>query len=497
MFRLRLSLSNREFLRLTAFDEVPMLKRWFGFLLLCGLALAQVKLPDTAPARLMQGWLDTFNAGNVELRTKFIADHYAESVRDGATPEQMARRMLQFREVVGGGFDLYNVPESSDTVIKAILREKNGFGWATMVLRVDPAKPEIITSIDLDQAPPPAEAHPAREDAAALSKDVDQLLTKFTAEDKFSGVVLLAKGGRPFFQKAYGFADRDKKVLNNVDTKFRIGSMNKMFTSVAIAQLVEQGKLKYTDTLAKVLPDYPNKEAAAKITVHQLLTHTSGLGDYFGDEFDKKKDSLRDLKDYLQFFAAKPLLFEPGDHFEYSNAGMLVAGLVVEKVSGQNYFDYVREHIYKPAGMKDSDSYEKTEPQPNQSKGYMKEDGKWVSNYGSLPLMGSSAGGGDSTAPDLLRFDQALHAHKLLTPELTNLITTGKVQAGPRRKYAYGFEEALEDGKRVVGHGGGAPGMNCNLSMFWDSGYTVIVMSNFSPPIAGQVSQYIEERIQQ
>jgi CubicO group peptidase (beta-lactamase class C family) len=169
----------------------------------------------------------------------------------------------------------------------------------------------------------------------------------------------------------------------------------------------------------------------------------------------------------------------------------------VEKVSGQNYFDYVREHIYKPAGMKDSDSYEKTEPQPNQSKGYMKEDGKWVSNYGSLPLMGSSAGGGDSTAPDLLRFDQALHAHKLLTPELTNLITTGKVQAGPRRKYAYGFEEALEDGKRVVGHGGGAPGMNCNLSMFWDSGYTVIVMSNFSPPIAGQVSQYIEERIQQ
>ncbi len=159
-----------------------------------------------------------------------------------------------------------------------------------------------------------------------------------------------------------------------------------------------------------MLPDYPNKDAAAKITIHQLLTHTSGLGDYFGDEFDKKKDNLRDLKDYLQFFATKPLLFEPGDHFEYSNAGMLVAGLVVEKVSGQNYFGYIREHIYKPAGMKDSDSYEKTKPQPNQSKGYVKEDGNWVSNYDSLPLMGSSADGGDSTAPDSLRFDQALRA---------------------------------------------------------------------------------------
>lgn len=474
-----------------------MLKRLFGVVLLCSFALAQANLPDTAPGRLMRGWLDTFNAGQVDARAKFIADHYSDAVREGATPEQMAQRMLRFREMVGGGFDLYKVVESSDAAIKAILREKSGFGWATMRLKVDPARPEIITAIDLDQAPAPAEAHPAREDAAALSKDVDQLLTKFTAEDKFSGVVLLAKDGKPFFQKAYGFADRDKKIPNSVDTKFRIGSMNKMFTSVAVAQLVEQGKLKYTDTLSKVLPDYPNKEAAAKITIHQLLTHTSGLGDYFSDEFDKKKDSLHDLKDYLQFFAAKPLLFEPGDHFEYSNAGMLVAGLVVEKVSGQNYFEYVREHIYKPAGMKDSDSYEKTKPQPNQSKGYMKEDGKWVSNYESLPLMGSSAGGGDSTAPDLLRFDQALRAHKLLNPEFTTLIITGKVEAGPRAKYAYGFEERLEDGKRVVGHGGGAPGMNCNLSMFWDSGYTVIVMSNFSPPIAQQVSQYIEERIQQ
>jgi CubicO group peptidase (beta-lactamase class C family) len=472
-------------------------KRLALLLLLPSIAFAQTNLPSTSPGKLLQSWLDTLNSGDVPQRTKFIEEHYSDAVLEGAKPEQMARRGLRFREMVGGGFDLYKVTQSSETEIKALLKEKGGFGWAEIRIQVDPAKPERITALDLDQVPPPAEARPAREDSAALAKDVDALLEKRTAQDRFSGTILMAKDGKPFFQKAYGFSDREKKISNNMDTKFRIGSMNKMFTSVAIAQLVQQGKLKHTDTLARVLPDYPDKEAAAKITVHQLLTHTSGLGDFFGEEFDKKKDNLRALRDYLPFFVNKPLQFEPGKGWSYSNAGMIVAGLIVEKVSGQNYFDYVREHIYKPAGMKDSDSYEKTNPQPNQSKGYMNEDGKWVSNYSSLPLMGSSAGGGDSTAPDLLRFDQALRSHKLLNVELTSLITTGKADVAPGEKYAYGFEERFVEGKRVVGHGGGAPGMNCDLRMYWESGYTVIVMSNFSPPIAQQISRYIEERIQQ
>lgn len=472
-------------------------KRLVLLLLLPSIAIAQANIPSTNPGKLLQGWIDTFNSGNVSQRTKFIEEHYTEAVLDGAKPEQMARRALGFREMVGGGFEFYKVTQSSDTEIKALLKEKGGFGWAEIRIQVDPAKPERITALDLNQAPPPPEARPAREDSAALTKDVDTLLEKLTAQDRFSGTILLAKDGKPFFQKAYGFADREKKIANNGDTKFRIGSMNKMFTSVAIAQLVQQGKLKYTDTLAQVLPEYPDKGAAGKITVHQLLTHTSGLGDFFGEEFDKKKDNLRALRDYLQFFVNKPLQFEPGKGWSYSNAGMIVAGLIVEKVSGQDYFDYVREHIYKPAGMKNSDSYEKTKPQPNQSKGYMKEEGQWVSNYSSLPLMGSSAGGGDSTAPDLLRFDQALRSHKLLNAELTNLVLTGKAEVAPGEKYAYGFEEHFVDGQRVVGHGGGAPGMNCDLRMYWDSGYTVIVMSNFSPPIAQQIARYIEERIQQ
>src|SRR5262249_17894261 len=149
-------------------------------------------------------------------------------------------------------------------------------------------------------------------------------------------------------------------------------------------------------------------DIAAKIAVHQLLTHTSGLGDFFGPEFREKKDTLHGLNDYLNLFAGKPLKFEPGKGWAYSNAGMIVAGLIVERVSGQNYYDYVREHVFKPAGMNGSDTFDKTKPQPNQSIGYTRRNGPLVPNFDTLPLMGSSAGGGDSTAPDLLRFDQAL-----------------------------------------------------------------------------------------
>jgi CubicO group peptidase (beta-lactamase class C family) len=459
---------------------------------------ADVPFPDTPPGRLLKSWLESFNSGDIARHVKFVTEHSGSDMPKNVNPQQVAKRTARFREMAGGGFDLYKIEESSETKIRALLKEKGGFGWDEVSLTVDPAKPDLIGSIEFDYAQAPEEMRPVREDATALAKDVDQLATRLAAEDRFSGVILIAKDGKPLFQKAYGFADREQKIPNNLNTKFRIGSMNKMFTSVAIAQLVQQKKLKYSDTLAQVLPDYPDKDAAAKITVHQLLTHTSGLGDFFGEKFDSQKDNLHSLKDYLALFAGEKLKFEPGSQFSYSNAGMIVAGLIVERVSGQNYFDYVRDHIFKPAGMNDSGTFEKDKPQPNQSKGYMQDNGKWVSNYESLPMIGSSAGGGDSTAPDLLRFDQALRSHKLLSPELTSLITTGKVDVDmPGEKYAYGFEESNEDGKRIVGHGGGAPGMNCDLRMFWDSGYTTIVMSNFSPPIAQQLSGYIRQRLKQ
>ena len=466
-------------------------------LLLAGCGWAQNTVPDTAPGKLLKQWMDSFNTGDLARHAKFVEDHESAEALRGVPPAEIAERELRFRDTVGG-FDFFKAEESTPTELKAVLKQRNGLGYAAVLFKVDAAKPDLIAGTDFRPVATPDEAKPAREDDAALAKDVDQLLTRLAGEDRFSGVVLLAKNGKPFLQKAYNYADRKKKVENNINTKFRLGSMNKMFTSVAIAQLVQQGKLKYTDTVAQLLPDSSDNTVTSKITVHQLLTHTSGMGDIFTDQFDAQQNKLHTLKDYIPLFAGKPLQFEPGKGWAYSNAGMIVAGLIVEKVSGQDYFDYVQEHIYKPAGMADSGTWDKTVPQPNQAQGYMREDQQWIPNDETLPLRGSSAGGGDSTAPDLLRFDQALRGNKLLNAELTKTVTTAKVDIPNQKdKYAYGFFESMVDGKRIVGHGGGAPGMNANLDMYWDSGYTVVVLSNFDPPIAQQVNAYIRERIKQ
>jgi CubicO group peptidase (beta-lactamase class C family) len=375
--------------------------------------------------------------------------------------------------------------------------------------------PNIVGEMNFRLMEPPAGAAggpeaqkppepPAKKTIPELTAEVDAQLTKLTAEDKFSGAVLIAKDGKILWQKAYGLANREAKTPNTAETQFRLGSMNKMFTSVAIAQLVQQGKLKYSDTLLHLLPDYPNKEVAAKITVDNLLTHTSGLGDFFGPEFDKKKDSIHELKDYLPLYATKALQFEPGKGWAYSNAGFLTLGLIIERISGQSYYDYVQKHIYDVAGMKNSGSPMPTEKIATFSTGYThngpegEEDGPLHPNFATLPWRASSAGGGNSTVGDLLKFHQALQGNKLLNAELTRTVTTGKVHPPgfpPNAKYAYGFGDFIIDGHHVIGHTGGAPGMNGALDMHWDTGYTVVVLSNLDPPEAARMCKYISERL--
>ena len=463
-------------------------------------AQTAVNKPDEH-LRVLKMHLAAFNAGDREALKKFAAEHLSESHRHGMPPERVAEMELGFRARVVSGFELYEVEKNTDTELVATLKSTGEFPmYAHMVWTFDPANPAMVTDRDLRPTQTPRSALPAKMTAARLAEDVDAKLTRLAAADKFSGAVLIAKDGKPVFQKAYGYADRENKTPNNLETRFRLGSMNKMFTSVAVAQLVEAGKLKYTDTLAQVLPDYPNKEVAQKITVHQLLTHTSGLGDIFGPEFDQRKNELREIKDYLSLFADKPLRFEPGAGWSYSNAGFIVLGLIVEKLSGQSYYDYVQKQIYDRAGMKLSGSFPKTDKIPNLAVGYMKggPSGQLVPNWETLPWRGMSAGGGDSTVGDLLRFAQALRGHKLLGPQLTETVITGKAQPGPDAdsKYAYGFEDERVSGHRIVGHGGGAPGMNGKLDIYLDGGYTVVVLANLDPPAAEGVANYISERLQ-
>jgi D-alanyl-D-alanine carboxypeptidase len=334
------------------------------------------------------------------------------------------------------------------------------------------------------------------------AKELDSYLNTLVAENKLSGVVLVAKDGVIIASKAAGVANKTTNAPIDLNTKFNLGSMNKMFTAVAIAQLAQAGKLSFTDTVGKHLPDYPNKEVADKVTIHQLLTHTSGMGMYWGEKFKEQREKLLTVAAHLPLFAADPLAFAPGEKFQYSNAGYMLLGAIIEKVSGQDYHSYVREHIYKPAGMNDTGFYDQGKEISNLAVGYtkMSPDGQPQAeirdNTSIREVRGGPAGGGFSTAPDLVKFQQALFSYKLLDKAHVELVTTGKVD-GPRGmgKYAYGFGDNNVGGKHSIGHNGGFPGIAANFEMFPDSGYTAVELMNTDPPALMPIAKEIRERI--
>jgi D-alanyl-D-alanine carboxypeptidase len=459
-------------------------------------ATPQSKFPDTPAAHQFAAWLEAFDSGDRAKLLEFLQKNNPSQA--GEIDGEMGFRRMT------GGFEFKKTEESTPTRFAGVVKERESDTFAHFAMEVEQAEPHHITKFDLEQIAIPAEFAPPRVSQDAALTALRAELDKRAAADSFAGAVLVAKNGKPVFKAAYGLADREKKTPNQLDTQFRIGSMNKMFTAVSVLQLAQAGKIKLTDPLGKYLTDYPNKELASKVTIHHLLTHTGGTGDFFGPEFDKHRLELRTLQDYVKLYGQRGLEFEPGSKWAYSNYGFLLLGVLIEKVSGQSYYDYVAEHVYKPAGMTLTASLAEDQVVSGRSIGYTHRrprgsgDGAspeaWRPNTDTLPYRGTSAGGGYSTVEDLLRFANALENHKLLDAEHTELLTTGKVDTGGG-KYGYGFGDRSFGGIHCFGHGGGAPGMNGDLEICPKAGYVVTVLSNIDPPAASRVSEFALNRL--
>ncbi len=360
-------------------------------------------------------------------------------------------------------------------------------------IRFEPARSDARAGIQL---PPTPEATAAQNLVLRRMSEADALAAlsaragELAGKDQFSGAVLVARDGKILLEKAWGLANRETGAPNTTDTKFRIGSMNKMFTAVATLQLVEAGKLALNDPIGKHLPDYPNKDVASKVTVRHLLTHTGGTGDIFGPEFEQNRLTLREHGDYVKLYGARGLAHEPGARHEYSNYGFLLLGVLIEKVSGASYYDHVRARVFEPAGMTSTGSLPETENVPGRSVGYMMPGDAWVPNTETLPWSGTSAGGGYSTVGDLLRFAQALESGKLISKA-----TLAEATRPQEQRYGYGFGVQGEGSLRSYGHGGGAPGMNGDLRVYPQLGYVVVSLSNLDPPAASRLVDFFVLRM--
>lgn len=320
---------------------------------------------------------------------------------------------------------------------------------------------------------------------------IRRLVSTRAANGSFSGAVILAHCDSVLLEIYAGTADRERKTAVGQDTRFRIASMTKMLTGVAVMQLVQSGRLSRSDTISHLIPSLPD-DPFDRITIHQLLTHTAGLGSIWTPEFfSRGANSFRRTADFLPLFIRDTLLFPPGTSWAYSNAGYVLLGLAVERLSGESYAEYVRHRVFAPAGMSVEPADEIDRAHADRAIAYSR--GRPAEHIGLRRIM--PAGGAVLSARDVHRFGLALLRHRLLDSTSTNVAITGVVEYRPGARYGYGFANEIVKGERIVFHDGGADGISTNLDLIPERGLIAIVLANLDPPAARPIRDALRVEI--
>lgn len=335
-----------------------------------------------------------------------------------------------------------------------------------------------------------AAAIPAASVAQDKAAAIDALLEGYRLRGEFNGSALVAEQGRVILQKGYGWANMEWNIPNGPDTKHRLGSITKQFTAMLILQLAKEEKLELDSPVSNYL-DYYRKDTGSKITIHHLLTHTSGLPNYTTRKF-MTSDGVRHpfpVQEFVEKHCSGDLEFEPGEKWNYSNSGYFVLGAVIEKITGKAYSEVLREKIYNPAGMDDS-GYDRGETVlERRAAGYAKTG----NGYNNAPYLDMSvphaAGALYSTVQDLYRWDQALYGEKLLPKEWKEKLFTPYAETKLPNgrfigRYAYGWfvrdMKLGEEGPSVktIGHGGGIFGFNTTIIRFPSEKHLIVILNN-------------------
>jgi len=417
---------------------------------------------------------------------------FESMANDNFTPELLARNADGRPQMVArvhadfGDMSIASVDMASATHADVAIKSATNSMPLALAMDFEAAPPFRIAGVALRAGgapggrggrggPPPIPAPPidASMSDVALAAALDSYLAGLAHSNDFAGVVLVAKDGKTIFEKPYGVADRERNAPMSPDLRFNYASIGKGFTKAAIGQLIAAGKLKLSDTVGALLPDYPNADAKPA-TIDQLLNFRVGVADFFGEAFAKAdKNRFRSNHDYYQFVAPQPLTFLPGARTEYCNGCFIVLGEIIEKVSGIAYERYISHRVFAPAGMKTAGflSY----GDPDVAPGYTRSgpSAPWTSGAAMHGRRGSGAGGSFGTARDLLAFDNALRTHVLFDAKTTAWFFDNPSDAArPRAMGTYGIA-------------GGAQAANASLES--NGVWTVVTVGNLDPPNASRV----------
>jgi CubicO group peptidase (beta-lactamase class C family) len=449
------------------------------------------KLPETPAGRLVAAYLKAFNSGNEQVYREFITNYFAKSAL-GQVP--MEERLRRFREIQSrlGGYELQRLLKEETGSIQVLAKTKQG-ELVELIFELEPQPPHGLLGLRIEQhdgtgntstagavvvrrGPNEEKASAPAKTTVAVKADaaekIEQYLTRLTPFG-FSGSVLVAQGDRVLFNQAYGMADRAKGLANTPETLFDTGSVAKQFTAAAIFKLESLGKLNSRDPISKYLDGVPADKQA--ITIYQLLAHTSGVmtaqNIYAGDNFSDRDKRMRQILD-------APLLFKPGERYDYSNAGYNLAAAIIEKVSGQSYQQFLYENLFKPAGMTSTLFQAGRFAIPGADKKTVARLYAGMRDNG-LPLgrdnfawFFTGPGGILTTTGDFFKWHQALNGDKALSAEAKQRYYELAATIGTMRDTAYG---------RLVSHGGGTTmGTGATFARYLDAGVMIATCLNNS-----------------
>jgi CubicO group peptidase (beta-lactamase class C family) len=333
------------------------------------------------------------------------------------------------------------------------------------------------------------------EDSELVARIASMARAEVSSDTTASVAIGVMRGAEVILAEGYGHADIENDVHATAETVYRIGSITKQFTSTAIMQLVERGDIDPDDEITEFLPDYATQ--GHRITIHHLLTHTSGIKSYTGLGREHRNRTFRvDLThdELIDMFEDEPFDFGPGEQWRYNNSGYYLLGVIIERVTGQSYADYLDEHIYGPLEMNASSYCGEKKIIPNRAEGYERSDGRLVNDDPLSMNIPGAAGALCSSVTDLLKWQTAMNANSLISQQSYDLMTTpARLNNDSVTTYGYGLAVRETNGHRRIAHGGGINGFVTMLAYYPDDDLTVVVLSNTPGAHPGTMEQQIAE----
>jgi CubicO group peptidase (beta-lactamase class C family) len=437
-------------------------------------------LPPSHASDHVRGYVDAVNSVTLETAAKFSANDLASDFDGPRAPQALEKYFDNQRRVTGGIEPLaFKLDATADSRGTLVFRDRIYGGLRALSFSFEEGGDHRIQTLSPVPAPAWALAGGQKRSPADIAAYADTLVARGCRADVFSGALLVAYRGEVLTARACGEANKRDHTSNNVETLFNLGSMNKMFTAVAIAQLVEAHRLRLADHLDNYIDEsWMPRSITSLITIEQLLTMRSGLGSYFDDGLASRFQMNRTLDAYKPVMRSQTLAAMPGQRFIYSDTGYFLLGLIIEKASGEDYYDYIRRHVLTPAGMRRTDSYELDRPIENLALGYTFVGGRspWRENRAFVTLKGAPDGGGYSTVRDLLCFAEALKTGKLVTRPSLDWLWSDH----PPDNWGAGFYTFSSPAGPIVGKDGFGPGISSEMDVYVDKGYVVVALSNYA-----------------